>query len=156
MEESARLWIKDVGFPIFVACLAIYAMYQLFRLREQERKMRDDRLALAIETNTSSTNDLAVQQKEQHDWWKQFGSDPFSKVCKAVDGKVQCKIGELGIDGQRLTQALDDIAALRKQGIEAAQAVAGKTEELKNELHDKAIVVTVIKDTEEPIAKNKG
>ena len=41
MEEAVMRWIKEVGFPIFCACLAVWGCVYLFRLREKDRENRD-------------------------------------------------------------------------------------------------------------------
>lgn len=73
--EELRLWIKDVGFPIACACASMWAVFQLFKIRERERAGKDDKLATAICENTA-------EMKEQTAYLKKFGSDP-RKLCQA-------------------------------------------------------------------------
>ena len=76
--EEIRLWIKDVGFPIAVACASMWAMYRLFMMRESERLARNDRVADAIVSNTEATKDLTTSLRG-------WGSDPFAKIqCRAT------------------------------------------------------------------------
>ena len=78
MEETIRLWIRDLGFPVTVAGLAIYALYKMFMLREQmaathiqalnkhstELKSMSEKMGLALTENTGATKVLSAQMKE--------------------------------------------------------------------------------------------
>ena len=69
MEETIRLWIRDLGFPVTVAGLAIYALYKMFMLREQmaathsealnkhatELKSMSEKMGLALTENTGGS-----------------------------------------------------------------------------------------------------
>jgi hypothetical protein len=78
MEETIRLWIRDLGFPITVSAIAIYALYKMFMMREQlitahsaalEKHANDFKQMTAVTAqayaeNTKATKDLSEQMKE--------------------------------------------------------------------------------------------
>lgn len=109
MWEEARMWIKDVGFPICVAVIAIYALFRMFTLRESDRlkvenaaKQFADLAASgnsAISENTSATKELTSTIKAK------LGSDP-DNLCKAEmvlkKAGITCKVEEVAKVLERL------------------------------------------------------
>ncbi len=135
-STELRLWIKDVGFPIVVCLLAIYALYKMFMMKEDSDKSlrvslekHADKIAdvsknssTAIDGNTQATRDLtSIIQKN-------IGSDPDGKICQArmlaavlAEEKIILKANEAAI-------------LLKKRAEEAEKKLANRVEEIKAEL----------------------
>lgn len=82
--EELRLWIKDLGFPVVSTVVLGWVVLQLFKLRESERNIKDDKVAVAIKDNTEATKALTVSLRG-------WGSDPFKNVCKASADPCKAK-----------------------------------------------------------------
>jgi len=95
IEQLARVWIKDVGFPIFIACLSIYWLMRFFAKYEKIAERMGDLAEQSTRTlanniivtdkNTASVDSLAAQMRK-------FGSDP-EKWCKS--SQTICKASEI-------------------------------------------------------------
>ena len=112
--EELRLWIKDVGFPIAVACASMWAMYKMFVIRETERDAKQDRVAAAIKDNTDATRDLTVSLRG-------WGSDPFKKVCKAEELADAIRKDTIAREATTARQVVLHDAEVARSAVDAAK-----------------------------------
>jgi hypothetical protein len=134
--DELRLWIRDLGFPITVAVAAIYALYKLFMMREEDRQALTQSLAnhaeaiskLSHESNTALGHNTLATQELSDTIKKKFGSDLF---CKAEDRKCP-------MTAEKIEEMISYLSELRTQGSNAAEALLKRYEELRaRELRDK-------------------
>lgn len=88
MEETVRLWIRDLGFPITVAAVAIYALYKMFMLREQLASAHN----AALEKHASELKDIngtLVQAFTQNTLATKELSENMKSLCRANECKAE-------------------------------------------------------------------
>lgn len=106
MEEVVLRWIERVGFPIFIACVSLYAVYRLFRMFLDKSDILHASLVEhskivqtlsensnhAVGANTLATQELTDTLK------KKLGSDP-NGLCQAVvalkEAGFECKASDV-------------------------------------------------------------
>ena len=111
MEDIALRWIKEVGFPIFVSAMAMWAMYKLFRMREDDRNNKESTMSKALNENSMRLDRNTESVDTLTTYMEKFGSDP-AKLCKAVDleSLINRKLHELNI----LRTRMNDLEKLAK------------------------------------------
>lgn len=142
--EEIRLWVKDVGFPIAVAIAAIYALYRLFFLREDDKRALTQAMEHHAETITSITkasnvalgqNTIATQELSQT-IKKKLGpdSDQIAFQCRAPSTETWENLTKALII--KVNEEFEKARAALKQDVVAAkQEIANEVQVGKNTIH---------------------
>ena len=100
-----RLWVKDVGFPIVVALIAIYALYKMFLLREEaaallKKNLQDHAQAVASISHNSNLALMSLGTK----------MDLNSQATKELTEQIRTKLDSDSIRKERQAM-VDEVAA---------------------------------------------
>ncbi len=147
MEEIVLRWIERVGFPIFIACVSLYAVYSLFKMFLSKSNVLQETLtnhAATVTTLTANTNKalgantLATQELSETIKKKLDGGICHASPCKAVT-----------------VEKFEELLQVNKEIWQQGKAAKEATQQVARDLRDKAVVIAVTESPNEQNTHNK-